>query len=477
MMARSLAVAFLAAAPLLGAAAPTESIGVLPVAPPPGPGQELVRLARAVHATVAARVAGVVPEEELRRRIAGDGPVGAVSELTRAYAGAIAASQRGDAEGAAGTLRAIVDDLERAPESAEAFSLWSKSMLRLARVEGMLGHAAEGHALLQRLLAVNPTVEADLELFPPGFIREVDAVRKQMRAASQRRLTVTAGGRPARIFVAGRDVGTAPVTVTVAPGKYRVSGMIGEVRATAGVIEVAAEDRRVALDLELQEAFRTVDGLGLALPAARQSTVVVQAGAALRLDRVIAVALAEEGDVRYLVGDVYDVHRGALQREGRLRVSGGAPPEGGAEALAAFLINGEPSRLIIAPTSDVVAPSKVPLAMPAPAAAPARDGGRRGSGSLGWGAVGAGAAALALGAVATYEAVVASGKSSDAKAMVGQPFGPGDRTRYNGLVTEGDTARNRAAWAGGGAGVALAAGALLGYLSYRQTGEVGPFRF
>lgn len=484
MMVRALAVAILAAVPPFGSAADRvpEAVGVLPVAPPPGPGQELVGLARAVRVTVAARIAGVVPEEELRRRIAGDESTGAISELTRAYAGAISASQRGDAESAVGTLRAIVADLERAPESPDAFALWSKSMLRLARAEGMLGHAAEAHALLQRLVRANPTVEADLELFPPGFIRELDAARKEIRAASVRKLTVTAGARPARVFVAGRDVGIAPVTVTVAPGRYRVSGVIGTVRTTAGEVEVAAEDRRVALDLELQEAFRPADGPGLSLPAARQSTVVVQAGAALRLDRVVAVWLAEEAGVRYLVGSVYDVRRGALQREGKLRISGATPPDGGAEALAAFLINGEPSRLIITPADLAVRPSEVPLpaaaaAAPTTPAVRSRAGERPDSRLLGWSALGAGALAVGLGAFAGYEAVVASGKSSDAKAMLGHPFAPGDRTRYNGLVADGDSARGRAAWAAGGAGVALAAGAVLGYLSYRSTGEVGPFRF
>jgi len=48
---------------------------------------------------------------------------------------------------------------------------------------------------------------------------------------------------------------------------------------------------------------------------------------------------------------------------------------------------------------------------------------------------------------------------------------------YNKMVTDGNSARSTALVAGAGAGVCLVATGVLGYFSYRQTGEIGPFRF
>jgi len=50
-------------------------------------------------------------------------------------------------------------------------------------------------------------------------------------------------------------------------------------------------------------------------------------------------------------------------------------------------------------------------------------------------------------------------------------------TEFNARAEEGNRARSVAIGTGIGAGVALVTTGVLGYLSYRQTGEVGPFRF
>src|SRR5512138_1810369 len=92
------------------AAAPTQSMGVLAVSDPPGPGAELVDLSRAFRSALAQGYPGVVTADELRQRMVGRASTASLSELERAYAGAVAALQAGDNERAVRTLRAVIQD-------------------------------------------------------------------------------------------------------------------------------------------------------------------------------------------------------------------------------------------------------------------------------------------------------------------------------------------------------------------------------
>jgi tetratricopeptide (TPR) repeat protein len=462
----------LAAAPfaaLAGDAPSSESIAVLAVAEPPGPSSDLAEITASLRAALAVRTSGVMGADEIRQRMQGNTSAASLSELDRAYAGAVAASQAGDYEASARTLRAIVEDLERLPEKPDAFAQWSRALLRLARAEGSLGRKGEARDTMERLLRADPTARADPELFPPSFAKQLDEIRTALKNGPKRKLVVGSGGRPARVFVEGREVGQAPLTLALSPGRYRVSGAVGELRVSAGTVDVTQEDQNVTLDFGQAEAFKPDLGPGLAIPAKQRQQGIVTAGAALKLDRVLAASVLADGDVRFLVGSLYDVRRGMLQREGRIRLAGGAAPQGGVAALAGFLMTGEASSMVIAKTD--LSPSPTPENPLLP-----RQVGRSGKSSgLGWTAIGAGALAVGLGAFATYEAVVASQKYSDADKLKSTLVY--DFNDYSRLRSDGDSA-TRTAWvAGGGAGVCALTAGVLGYLSYRQSGEIGPFRF
>jgi hypothetical protein len=49
--------------------------------------------------------------------------------------------------------------------------------------------------------------------------------------------------------------------------------------------------------------------------------------------------------------------------------------------------------------------------------------------------------------------------------------------QYNDKVADGDQAKSIAIGTGVGAGVCAITTGVLGWLSYKQTGEIGPFRF
>lgn len=472
--------------PFLAAAEP-ESTGVVPVADPPGPGVELVDLSRALRATLAEQTRGVISPEDLRLRMAGSPSTATLTELDRAYSGAVAASQSGDYEGSARTLRAVIDDLERLPATPEAFSQWSRAVLRLARTEGSLGHKGESRELLERLVRADPGLKVDPEQYPPSFAKQVEDVRTALKAGPQRKLTVTSS-RAAKIFVEGREVGATPLSISLPSGSYRISAVANGARLPPVAIDLSGGDSTLALDFGVADMYRPEAGPGLALVPAQRANGIITAGASLKLDRVLATSVSSDGDVRYLVGSLYDVRKGSLLREGRLRLAGWRPPEGGFRDMARFLLTGESSGSVI--TEGVVAegPKAKPDLNVKPAAAfkqpPPKvvtPGTKHGPGyKKKWTAVGTGVAALALGGFALYENSAANENFSKARAMLDEDgfLKPGeDRAVYNKYRSDGNQQRSMATVSGIGAGVALATSAVFGYLGYRESGTFGRIEF
>ncbi len=204
------------------------AMGVVAVAEPPaGPSQELTELTTSLRAAVSQRSPGVLSPQDLRQRMLTRSPSASLSELDRAYAGAVAAHQSGDFEGAVRSLSAVLTDLERMPDGPETFSQWSRALLRLARAQGSLGRKADAEESMKRLLRADPTANADPELYPPSFQRQLEEARKQLAAAPKHKLVVK-GPKGAKVFVEGREVADAPATLTLAagqvPGHRRAEG-------------------------------------------------------------------------------------------------------------------------------------------------------------------------------------------------------------------------------------------------------------
>jgi hypothetical protein len=459
------------------AAAAEEVVGVLAVAEPPGPGAELAGATEQLREAIAARVPGVLATAALRERMVGRSPPSSLAELERAHAGAIAAHAAGEFEASIRTLRAVVDALEALPEGAEAFAQWTRAMLRLARSEQELGRRAEAQAVLERLLRADPDVRADARHYPPSFAALVEDARARLGSLGVRRLAVEAGPG-ARIFVEGREVGSSPVSLSLPPGRYRVSALRGAVRAPAVVADLSEEDRAVELDLSLVEVLRPDGGPGLALSAPDRPLELVRAASRLALDRAVATSLLRDGDVGYLVAALHDVRRGKVEREGRLRLAAGAPPPGGIEALAAFLATGQASALVSTPTGPTLSlEARPPASAPAGPLGPAGPVAR--ARSWRWAAIGGLATAVAAGFTVHY-ARGATDRYDEARAMLdgGGRVRPGlSLVEYNRTISFGDRDRASAYWAGAATGAALAATAVISYLTWRHNGEVGTIRF
>jgi PEGA domain-containing protein len=461
-----------------------ETLGVLAVAPPPGPGGDLVEITLQLRERIAEYSAGTLGAEQLRERMTGPAPGATVPELERAYEGARLAYLNGDYGRSLGTLRIIAGDLEKLPDGAEVYLLWTKAMMRLARTELDLGRPDAARASIERLLRAAPDMAVDRSLYPARFVDEVENARAALKAEPTGALGITSSVPGARVYVNGRDVGTAPVRLVLPRGRYRVSGASGSSRVWPTIASVGEEGREILLDFAIAEALRPSLGPGLALESHDRARQLVAVGGHLGLDRILAISISGESGASHLVASLYDVRRGALEREGRVRLTSGMLTADGSAALAEFLVTGHASQLVEIPGEQRAASlTPVPalsgtrrVVDPGPAEASIA---ARSPEVLKWTPVATAIADIGFTALAVVELRSAADRYDKARrfrATDGLTTNAAIRT-YNGYVADGDAARTRATLYWAGAGVSTLATAILGYVSYKRTGEFGPFRF
>jgi hypothetical protein len=346
---------------LATAASGTEKLGVIAVADPPlGPDADLGELTHQLRAACRDRVGGVDDVPTMRARLLGQTSNASLSELDRAYGGALAVYQNGEFESAIRTLRAIVEDLESLPEGQEAYSQWQRALIRLAHAAATIGVEHEVERSMTKLAMTDPTIRLDEEQFSPSFRRRFEAVKARVRALPKRKLTVLAEGAQGSVYVNGREMGLAPLSISLPSGTYRVGGAAGRLRVPSLAVDLETEDRSVVLDFALADAVRVNAGPGLALPEGQRAYGIIRAGAWLGADKLIVASRVEEGGPQFLVGSIYDVRRGALLREGSVRMVAGSVPSANLGALAAFLLTGQSTRGVEDRTRDAPKDRRAP---------------------------------------------------------------------------------------------------------------------
>jgi hypothetical protein len=338
----------LAASVPAGAALADQSVAVLAVGEAPaGPGAELSELTHQLRAACRDRAVGVLDLAETRSRLLGQPSAVRLAELDRAAGAAIADYQAGEYQRAILIWRAVVEELEKLQAGPETYEQWTRAVLRLAHAEGTLNHWAEARASMEKLLAVEPRFAPDPDEYSPSYRRVFDEVRQKLRGRPLHRLTITGGGRSGAAFVNGKAIGATPATVALPAGRYRVAGSSGGVRAPGVTVDLRTEDREVDLALAFADAVRLESGPGLALSPTGRAEVLREAGAALGVERLVAASLVNDGEGAHLSGALYDVGRGTLLREGRVRVPAGAAQGAGVGALASFLLRGQPLQGVV----------------------------------------------------------------------------------------------------------------------------------
>ena len=457
-----------------GAGRAEESLGVVAVAPQPGPTPTLIDLTDQLRRAVGARVSGVLEPAEIRARMGDGAPGSSLSETNRMYEAARAAELSGDPRRAIVGLQAAIAELEAFPEGEEVFAQWSRAMLRLAKIESLLaGHEEQARATLERLLRASPSTKIDPDVHGPDVAQLGESVRAKLAKLEKRRLSISSRSKGVRLFVNGREVGTdarGTLVLTLPRGQYKVTGYQGKLRAPPVQVDLDARDREVVLDFAIPEIFRPAQGPGFATSPLDTARIFSTAGF-LRLDTLMTANLVEDDGVTYLVGTMYDVRGGKMKVSGVMHLYSMMPPIGGMDALADFLLTGEKKTGPVAPY-DPLHPAlpRVPYLGPEVEV--------KKSTTKGWIAFGTGIGTVALAGVAVWQVLSSNGSYDDANKLL-LPDGslPPDRTKYDRLISDGQSQKRVAIIAGAGAGVCLVTTGILGYLAYKQTGEIGPFRF
>jgi hypothetical protein len=339
--------------------------------PPAGPDADLAELAHQVRAACRDRIGGIEDVPTMRARLLGQRSNATVTELDRAYGGALAVYQNGEFESAIRTLKAIVEDLESLPESDESYAQWVRAQLRLAHAALTIGREKDADEAMSAVARTEPSVQPDPDQYSPSYRRKFEQAKARMRALPARKLQVSAEGFHGTVFVNGRPMGSTPLSLWLPAGVYRVGGASGSLHVPSFRVDLQPEDRSVILDFALAEALRVHAGPGLALGLPRRSEGIVRAGAWLGVDRVIAVSRVAEGDALFLLGSIYDVRNGSLLREGSVRMVAGSVPAANLGALAAFLLTGQSSRDVKDRTDLARAAPPVAIGPKTPPRAPA----------------------------------------------------------------------------------------------------------
>jgi hypothetical protein len=461
------------AAALAALTTPEAPLAVIAVDAASAPAPELVEMTHQLRAACRDRAPAVQDVLDTRARLLGDRSSSSLVELERAYAGAMLTAAQGDPAGAARTLRGIVAELERGPESSEAFALWTRAQLRVAHSELAAGRAGEYRESLDRLAEVDPRVRADPDQYSPTFRRDLEAARARVASRPQHELRISvardvaATAAPA-VFVDGRPAGTAPASLRVSAGRHRIGATSGALRVPAVLVDVGPGGADVTLEVGLAAAVNVNAGPSIALAAADREAAIVKVGAWVDAGRVLATSVEAEAGGSLLVGSLYDVPRGTLLREGRVRTAAGLAPPEHVAALATFLLTGQPSAAVLAAGATPAAPTPIDLSV---ARAPAVRGAWMRPATLG-----SAASAVAAGAFGLHQLLAARGHSRDAEALLradGAILGDvGAYARHR----RAESGARRNAWIGAaGTAVFAATAGVLGYLSWERGAPVVRF--
>ncbi len=237
----ALLLAVLAAAP----ATAFETLAVLAAGEPPGgPDADLAELAHQLRAACRDRIGGVQDVPTMRARLLGQRSNATVTELDRAYGGALAVYQNGEFESAIRTLKAIVEDLESLPETDESYAQWVRAQLRLAHAALTIGREREADDAMFAVARTDPAVQPDAEQYSPTYRRRFDAVKAKVRALPARRLQVTAEGFGGVVYVNGRQMGAAPLSLWLPAGSYRIGGASGSLHVPSFRVDLEGRTAR-----------------------------------------------------------------------------------------------------------------------------------------------------------------------------------------------------------------------------------------
>jgi PEGA domain-containing protein len=168
-----------------------------------------------------------------------------LDDLEQALATARDQFLNGQPDPATKALEQVERDLGRLEPSERRWVLERNVLASMAQIRGRTDRDA-ARGLLARIAAVDPGFELDRTVFPPSFRTEYDAVRTALKQGGMSRLDVVSEPPGVPVFVGGRPLGKAPVSLSIPPGTYRVEGGWGY-RGLSSEAQVGLSPRKVVV--------------------------------------------------------------------------------------------------------------------------------------------------------------------------------------------------------------------------------------
>ena len=432
-------------------------------------------------------------------------PLGGLAERTLPELNGALGSARSDfysdkPDAALATLNRALDDITRLAPSDARWSTEKDMLTFLAQMQLKTDKSA-AEASLTRVLRVEPDFKPDTSVYPPSFQRFVSDVRKAVKKLPTNRLDVTVSPAGKPVYVGGKRMGGAPLSLRVPAGDYRVEvdwGYRGLARkvtvpappATPRPVELAqSTDGAVLPDAgpcveQGAEVNATLTGLLAVFGVARvygvrgdtvggsQYLVVTEVSNGGKDQRTVRVKLqpgAPEGDALGLMAGYFSTGRAGPQVEvvpagGAAAAAGAGVAAGaGAAAVAAPSVTGPGPG---APTPPAAAGAK-PGAAPAASVSKTQGDGGAGLRTAGWIFTGVGIAGMAVGVVEWLGAN--SDKNSLSNQQVNGAFPAGYQSQFSSQNDSIKSKQTIAVVAGGIGAAALVTGVVMLFVAGGQS--------
>src|SRR5215472_14401855 len=301
--------------------------------------------ARAFRALLATRLGPVLQSEVDTAAPIGGLATRTLEDLGHAVTVARAEFYKGRVSTAVTHLEGLSQEVTRLPPTDPRWALERDVWTLLAQARAKSSRSA-AEAALRRIYRVEPGYHPDTSLYPPSFRKLADEVRKKQARAATSRLDVAVSPPGADVYVDGRKLGQAPVSLRLPPGSYRVEADFGH-RSPFRTVQVP-EAPQLAPPLELAaevEGALHPDGGPCVDPGKDPGPVLARTASLLGVDRLLGLHGEGPPDRRVLVLDEVD-RSGAETRQARARLSPGAPETEALAPLADLVATGRASAAV-----------------------------------------------------------------------------------------------------------------------------------
>jgi PEGA domain len=149
---------------------------------------------------------------------------------------------------------------------------------------------AEFNDAVRKVLRVDNTFQPDTNFFTPGFLQEVEKLRKEGARTKKPRLDIRSTS-PADVYIDGRLMGKTPYKIDLLPSQYRVMLVQQESQSFARTIDFK-KDEALMVDMAFEGLVSNQTPLCLSVNAEKeQVSTALKLGASVGVEQVVLFRL------------------------------------------------------------------------------------------------------------------------------------------------------------------------------------------